>query len=88
MDTLLKEARDDIGEIKNSLASIDKSLGMTMMEIKTVKKETHEISTKVDSHEKHINFEKTALKFVFLIGGFIVFIAEVTPLFDYIKKLF
>jgi peptidoglycan hydrolase CwlO-like protein len=90
---LLQETRQDVKEMKESVASIDKNVAVLIEAFKAEKerRDTMEETistnkTKIESLEKHVDMEKTIYKVLGVIGIIILFFIEVVPFVQSLLK--
>lgn len=85
-EELIKEAREDIKEMRKYLANIDTNLAVALNRLSILERETQTLVVRTERHEKNINFYNATFTIIGIVGGLIIFLANILPLIDRLFK--
>jgi hypothetical protein len=78
-DDLLKETREDVKDIKETLINVDKNLSLAIVELSNQKELLQKHVVILAIHEKHVETAKTTIKIMAFFGALIITLLKVVP---------
>lgn len=81
MSDLFHEARQDIKDIKSSLASMDKNLSLAVLQLQGQKDSIAKLEDTVQAHDKHVSLVNTIVKFTVVLVSTVLSVLKISSFF-------